>query len=485
MRTQNRTTASLNFSMTELKHPMRSSYIVFLSRVRRILGYLSAPPFDLTTPEGNSQERYRLIVVSGVASTIAKAITALVGIVSLPMVLNYIGKDLFGLWVIVTSIVVWMQLFDVGIANGLSNALAEANGRNDGAAASSYLSSALVASTVVAIGSLPLFAVACFQIPWNQLLNFDDTGLSELTSQALLLAGFAFIMNIPLSLVGRVFIAYQRGYVFSITQAVTSVLTLGALALTVHLDLGFLWLIGIMSFGSVTANFILWFAIPKGTANLRLRFSYVSRSGLSRIAASSVPLFVLQCGALLINQLVNVVIVRTTDLSMVADFNVVLKVYLFVFSIAAGLSSPFYPAIREAFEKRETAWVVRAVRHALTVRLIVTLPFAICLLAVGDPILKLWIGKAVATQIGFFGWFTVCLCLMLSASSSLFSEVLSNLDDIWSQISVVLVSAATVLWLLMLTTPILGVAGVFLSMSISTLYPIIWAFNRIAKKPNH
>lgn len=467
--------------MADANNLVTNSYIGLLRRTRRILGYLSASPADLSTPERVSQARYRLIVLSGAASTAAKAIAALVGIVSIPMILNHVGKDLFGLWVIVTSLVVWMQLFEFGIANGLSNSLAEAHGRNDQDAASSYLSSALIASTTIALIALPLFTLACLHIPWDQLLNIDDIRLNELAMRAFLLAGFAFIANIPLSLVGRVFVAYQRGYVFSIVQAITAILTLGVLSIAIHLDLSFLWLVGIMSFASVIANLVLWFAMPKGIYNLHLAISRVSRTAVSRVATSSIPLFLFQFGALLINQLVNIVIANTTELSMVADFNVVYKIYLLVFSIAAGLGNPFYPAIREAFEKRETTWVTHAVRDALMVRLLATLPFVICLLAAGDLILKLWIGKTLSTQIGLLGWVTVSICLMLSASSSLFSEILSSLDDIWSQVRVVMVSAVTVLVLLAILIPRLGIPGVFIAYAASTIYPIAWCYWRLKK----
>ena len=468
--------------MTGVTPASKNALVDFVGRARRAVGYLRAAPFDLVTSEGRSQERYRLIAVSGAAAITAKVAAAAAGIALVPMVVHHVGKDQFGLWMVVSSLVVWMQLADFGIANGLSNALAEAHGRDDRVSAGNYLSSALAATLALVLLCLPLLAAAYTGLQWDRILKIDDAVLAELATDALLLVGLAFVINIPLSLVSRVLVAYQRGYVASISQAAATVLSFAGMAIAVYVKAGLLWLVGIAAFAPVLVNLALWLALPRAIGHLRLGISGVTRAAVSRVAASSVPLFFFQCGALLLNQLVNVVIARTESLSVVTDYNVILRIYLFVFAIAAALSSPFYAAIREAFEKREAQWVVRAVRHSLSIRVLSTLPFALVLLVAGDLIVRLWIGKTMAAPIGFVGWACVCVSLVLAASSSLLSEVLSSLDDIWSQVGIVLLSAATVLILMTTLIPRMGVAGVFLAMAASTLYPIGWSYRRLGRK---
>jgi O-antigen/teichoic acid export membrane protein len=176
---------------------------------------------------------------------------------------------------------------------------------------------------------------------------------------------------------------------------------------------------------------------------------------------------------------VNIVIARTTSLSMVSDYNVVQRVYLFVFAIAAGLSAPFYPAIREAFEKGESAWVSRAIRNALLIRLMTLLPCALILLGAGDTLLRLWIGPTSAPQIGTLGWAAVGMSLLLGATSSLLGEALASLDDIWSQFRVVMISAVAVLAGMTVLVPRIGIAGVYVAMALSTLYAIAWSVRRL------
>ena len=107
--------------------------------------------FDTTSEDGRSKERYRLIALSSSTNIIVKATTSLLGLITVPLTVNYLGKELFGLWMVLSSLVAWMQLSDFGIANGLINALSEAYGKDDKAAASSYIVTALISLIVIAI----------------------------------------------------------------------------------------------------------------------------------------------------------------------------------------------------------------------------------------------------------------------------------------------------------------------------------------------
>jgi O-antigen/teichoic acid export membrane protein len=371
-----------------------------------------------------------------------------------------------------------MQLFDFGIGNGLANALAEAVGRGDRQSASRYLSSAVTAIAMISLLGLPALAAVVVAIPWDRVLRID-AAKGALLADALLVVGVIFLLNLTVSLITRVFIANQRGYLVSLVHAAAAVVSLGLLMTAVQLQLHFLWFVGILAAAPLLANLALWFAMDRASPGLQVRPGLTSKPALRRVAHSSVPLFAFQCGALLVNELVNVVIARTASLSMVSDYNVVQRVYLFVFAIAAGLSTPFYPAIREAFEKGERAWVSRAVRNALLMRLVTLLPCALLLLFAGDTLLRLWIGPISAPQIGTLGWAAVGMSLLLAATSSLLGEALSSLDDIWSQLRVVMISAVTVLICMTILVPRIGVAGVYVAFALSTLYAIAWSIRRL------
>jgi len=407
---------------------------------------------------------------------------ALANLAMVPLTIHYIGKEKFGLWMVVSSLVIWMQLADLGVGNGLTNALAEAHGRDDQKAASGYISAALVASSAVAIISIVPVVLLSLWLPWNIILNLTNAELALLAAKCFLVTGIIFVLNIPLSLAGRALIAYQRGYLASATQLLSAVASLIGLLIAIILKLGMVWLVLLLSAGPMVGNLLAWGILLKILPWLSIDWRAVTRQAIHRVASSSIPLFLFQIGALLVNQLVNVIIAQVGTLKMVADYNIIFKIYILVFTIGISLSAPFYPAIREAYEKNEAHWVFRALHRVLLVRLGILLPAGICLLFFGDRIIQLWIGLPLESRFGLMGWFTFLLSLIFAAASSTLGEILMSLDDIWSQIKIVFITAVIVLSTMYYFIPLIGVPSIFLAMAVSTVYPIIWSWNRLHLK---
>lgn len=456
--------------------------LTFRQKVRFLTCYLRAAPKGLSDNEQRSHQRYHSIALAGVTATASRIITALISFATVPMVINHIGKDLYGLWMVVSSLVVWMQLADFGITNGLTNSLAEANGRDDIDAASHYLSSAFIATHLISLICIPLLLIAYLGVDWESILNINDPGLAVIAAKALLVIGVAFIINIPLSLAGRVFVAYQKSHIYNNSLVLASLLSFLGLWLAVKMELGIIWLIAVSAFVPVLANLSLWFLLPRLDKRLKIHIKGVNRRALKRISQSSVPLFFFQLGALLVNQLVNVFIAQLASLALVADYNVVLRIYIFVFSLAAALSSPFYAAIREAFERKDFIWSRQALKNSLLVRLSAIIPFSLVLVLLGDSLLQLWLGQMMIKPIGAIGWGFISLSLVMASVSSLLSELLTSLDDIWSQVGLVFLTAITVLGFLICFIPSFGVSGVFLAMALSTVLPMVLCAFRLKRK---
>jgi hypothetical protein len=69
-------------------------------------------------------ERYRRASVTAGASFIAKALTLLISFVSVPLTVHYLGAERYGVWLTISSLLIWMQISDFGLAgNALINVL--------------------------------------------------------------------------------------------------------------------------------------------------------------------------------------------------------------------------------------------------------------------------------------------------------------------------------------------------------------------------
>ena len=53
------------------------------------------------------------------ASFIFKGLNICLGFLLLPIALNYVDKSVYGIWLIISSIISWLGFFNIGLGNGL------------------------------------------------------------------------------------------------------------------------------------------------------------------------------------------------------------------------------------------------------------------------------------------------------------------------------------------------------------------------------
>ena len=136
-------------------------------------------------------------------------------------------KNGIGLWVTITSLTLGLSLVDLGLGNGLVNAIAEAHGRDDPALARRYVSSAFFLLTGISLSLRLLSSSSCRD-------SCRGLGCSMVTATAAAReAGPAAIVFVgcllvaaPLSVAQRVQAGYQRGFDNSLWQAAGSLMGL-------------------------------------------------------------------------------------------------------------------------------------------------------------------------------------------------------------------------------------------------------------------
>jgi O-antigen/teichoic acid export membrane protein len=464
-------------SPDSVSHPFSS----LIRTIKEGLATIRLRPFSSETENGRSKERYRLIALGSLSNLIVKLIMSAIGLISVPLTIGYLGKEPYGLWMALTSLVSWIHLSDFGIAKGLINALSESFGKDDRNAAASYIVTAFVALFFLAIIALvPVYLCAQY-IPFDRVLNIHDPSLTDTARKSFLVLGIIFLFSVPVNIISDVFRAFQKTYVTNLFQIVAAILSLFGLILALHIKASFIALLCIVSAAPVLGWICAWIYLLFFSRLISLRHANISIAALRRIARSSIPLFLFQIGALLINQVANIVLANIAGLELVADYNILLKIYLLVFFIGSSLAYPFYPAIREASERGDIVWVRRAVSRIIAGRIGVLMTASVPLLVWGNYLVRLWIGKPMQEGFSPLVWSSFCVLLVFSAASSTMSEILTALDHIWSQVLLVFIAAAITLSGMILLIPQCGIAGVFIAITLSTFYPILWTSRKLKR----
>jgi O-antigen/teichoic acid export membrane protein len=443
---------------------MKSPLPQIRADLRSVIQVARLRSFDTSTPEGRSGERYRLIMLSTLASIAGTAVMTLVSLISIPVTIGYLGKEQYGLWVAVNSLVPWVSLFDMGLVAGLVIALSEAHGRDDQAAARGYFSTAFYFLLAV---SVVLLIVLFMVLPWvNWARFFDvppDIPASTTRAGVAVALGFALLM-LPLGTVPQACAAYQRSYGWTAVTALAALLAF--LLLATRLDLSFAVVVGsVGGAGFMAALAGAVYFLGRRFPWLRPSPSQVSLRSLRRLLASAVPLYVLQIGGLLVNQSQRPLLASRAGLATVAEYDLLMRLFVMSTTIITVGTASFIPAFRESHERGDVAWMRRTFWRLVAIRLGLAALLCTGFLLLGNPLLRIWLGRA-DFRFDVWVWVTLSALVMVSAWVSSFLELMTILDRIWPLVRVVMLQGILTFGLTWALAPRGGVLGAVLSIAL-------------------
>jgi len=88
-----------------------------------------------------------------------------------PLSINYLEAEKFGVWLTITSFVSWFSFFDIGLGNGLRNKLTESITKNNIEKAKGYVSTAYFTLTLISTSIIVLFFFINQFIEWDRIFN--------------------------------------------------------------------------------------------------------------------------------------------------------------------------------------------------------------------------------------------------------------------------------------------------------------------------
>jgi O-antigen/teichoic acid export membrane protein len=142
-------------------------------------------------------------------SLIFKVIAMALGVILVPIVLHYLGKEKYGIWVTLTVVFNWFGFFDFGIGNGLRNMLSEANAKGNFKLAKELVSTSYV---LISLIFFFLFAIIVIFSPfanWYKIFNIGSSFNENFNLLILFLAG-GFSFSFILRLLAPIFFANQH-----------------------------------------------------------------------------------------------------------------------------------------------------------------------------------------------------------------------------------------------------------------------------------
>jgi len=369
-------------------------------RLRDRLRSFSLTPFEQQTPEGRAKERHRRVALTAAAAALAKLLSVTAALISIPLTLQYLGVERFGMWMTISSLIAMLAFADFGIANGVLSAVADAHGRDDGAAIQRFVSSGFFMLSGIALVLIGGFAAVYAHVPWHAVFNVQTELARTESGPALAVFGVCFALAIPLAVVQRVQMGLQQGFTASLWQCVGSVFALSGVIVAIELQAGLPWLVLALAGAPLLAaagNSLHFYCYAR--PELRPRWCWATAEAARRVAAIGGLFFVLQLTVALAFTSDSIVIAQLLGASAVAQYAVPEKLFGLITLALAMVLAPLWPAYGEALARGDSAWVRYTLRNSILTAVGIAASVSVALVILAPAILHLWVGIAVVPQL--------------------------------------------------------------------------------------
>lgn len=364
--------------------------------LRKARSVVSFRAFDASNAHGRSWERYRRAALSTGAAFGARGIQILTSMVTVPLTLHYLGLERYGMWMTISSTIAMFTFADLGIGNGLVNAIADAHGRNDRQAAAKYVSSAFYA--LIAVGGIVgLTFAACYPfVAWARVFNVSSPEAVAEAGPAVAVFVASFVVSMPLGIVQRIRMGYQEGFIDSAWTTVGSLGAFVAVLVGVKLRASLPWLV--FSMAAVPAAVqVVNAAVLFGRHSpwLRPRQRLVDRVAVSRVMRTGGYFFILQVAAAVAYQSDSLILAQMLGPESVTRYSVPMKLFQLTPMILGFAFAALWPAYAEATARGDVQWARKTLNRSLILSFAIALPISGCLVVFGQPIIEWWVGPAV------------------------------------------------------------------------------------------
>ena len=415
------------------------------------------------------RERYRRAAMTAFTSYIAKGLTILTGFVSVPLTINYLGAERYGVWLTISSLLLWVALTDFGFAgNALVNVISQATGNDDRESARHYTASAFWALVAIALTIGVMFAAGFRLIPWREVFRVTDATSTQELETVCALVLTLFVINLPLNLLRSLYNAHQDGYLANLWGIAYGVVSLLALVVVTRFQGGLPQLVAAIS--GVPVLVLLanayhaffrcypWLAPAPSAVRwscIRLLFSLGSKYMIMQVAA----LAIYQSQAMIITQILGP--------SKVVIFVVTYKVMTLPMDLAYMGTSPFMSAFGEAKARHDWNWIKHAFKRGTLASVALGIPLAGALALVAKPLIEIWAGSVAVPDfyltLWLFVYSSVGICLMMAG------HLLCGIQRLEPLTICLVLSAAGCVGLGVLFAPWWGLSGVAFAMAVSKI----------------
>ncbi len=394
--------------------------------------------------------------------------SVLISLLLVPLTLKYLNATEFGIWLTLSSLLTWINYFDIGLGNGLRNKLTEAIAVGNYKLGQIYVSTTFALLTLIMVVFFLVLIVVNPFLDWGRILNTNNFIALNISKIVVIIFGF-FCLQFIFKTVGIIYVAHQKPALNDLITVGGNFLSLCVIFILTLSTSSSLNYVAITFSASPVIIMILAYFIAFGGKykNMMPKLSMVQFKFSKDLMGLGLQFFIIQIAvSLVVYTSTNIIISQLFGNEKVTIYNIAYKYFFAISMVYIIIISPFWSAATDAYAKKEFSWIKLSISKLIKIfsgSLFVTF----LMIFSANTIYHLWVGPSVKVPLSL----SICVALyvILFNWSNTFIYFINGIGKIRLQLYTTIIVAIIYIPLAIYLGKTFGVNGVVIASCISII----------------
>ncbi|GAB3317378.1 O-antigen export protein [Larkinella ripae] len=404
-----------------------------------------------------------------------KAASIALNLALVPLTLSMLTKELYGVWLTLSSIVTWFTFIDFGLGNGLRNKLTELLARGEKEEARRSVGSLYTATILISLSFGILYSCVHPFIDWGALLKVPEPNKAEISLLAYVLFA-TFGLQLVLRNITFILLAVHKSALQSLFPTLSGLITFLLLVAFRPYVTGSILQVGLLLLLPqllVLAGFHVYF-FGGELRFLRPRWQANAWASLRSFGGLGLSFFIVQLAYVAVYTSANLMITRLLGPAYVTEYDIAFRYFGLLPMVFSIIQVPLWSAFGQAYHTNDAVWIRKTLARTKQFWLLITVG-QLGLVLVADWLIPLWVGRSFVLPSPLMGG--MVLYYGIYTFGSIHVNLLNGVGQV--RLQVIAASASALLIVPMTYVMVewlqLGLPGVLIAIMICSFYSVLIA----------
>ena len=337
-------------------------------------------------------DRKKILTKNISLSVLYKFLSLVIVFTTIPLLLNYLEVEQYGIWVTIFSLINIVLFIDGGIGNGLKTKLSEAISLKDFKLAKTYISTAYISIVIISIILLLIGSICIYFLELQRIFNtkvLTNIELKIILYVTLLFVTTGFVLNLFKSF----YYANQQASKVELAMMLYQLIIL----LVVFLLLKFysrniLFIAILYGTSNIIISIIFTILFFKKNKKLQPSIKLFRKDKVKDLMGLSLEFFIIQLSMIIIYTTDSLIITNLLGPSEVTNYDIVYKLFQVIITISVIAQDPFWALYTDAYQKKDFKWIKNTILK-LNKLFILFVLFIFLIYIVSEDVIKFWLQR--------------------------------------------------------------------------------------------